>query len=436
MYISLDEEKLEIGKKTYFTELIESLIPLLNKERRIILVDEITFYDKWAIALKNLVDRSIITESTAFIVSGSYSAELVIGKRELIGRWGKLTEDIGGTYNVLPRKFSEYIQFFIEDRIIKLKLHDILHNEKAFDKIQEYYEQYKNTLHSTFLSYLVVGGYPRNIMEFYDNASEHISNSRYLEDIYKLIIEDFPRFRSGFNEDVKKLTDEELKLGLKLVIQLHNNPTGLIGKNTFRGVEEHIGLNNVLDFVNYLKASFSVGYIRNLKEIRNNTTIYKKSNKRYLHYRKYFYRDPFLYWAFLFGSQETIPKSIFKETKKLLKDKKLLGKIYESVVLSHLYTISERWHDIGEDRLYSYVISKKGQEIELCDVVYTYYHNGRRITLPFEISKKVKDSRDLHLKEIKDRLGSNKLIMVNGEKKLKRKDEIIYIPIELLLLLL
>ena len=106
------------------------------------------------------------------------------------------------------------------------------------------------------------------------------------------------------------------------------------------------------------------------------------------------------------------------------------------MVLSHLYTISERWHDIGEDRLYSYVISKKGQEIELCDVVYTYYHNGRRITLPFEISKKVKDSRDLHLKEIKDRLGSNKLIMVNGEKKLKRKDEIIYIPIELLLLLL
>ncbi len=297
-------------------------------------------------------------------------------------------------------------------------------NTGLIDLLLEIYDEYKDKLTDALNKYILIGGYPRTQIEFYETTGSSTSDARYLSDIFRLITSDITKFKNRLSTSFNKWPHDKVVSQLENLIQLHSNPTSLIGEQTFK----HIKDPNF--FLEYLKLSFSIGYLRNLQRIDSEANIVISSSD----HKKYFYRDPFVYWAFYFGSRHET--NIFSKSKELIKKEELIGSLYEAIVISHLYNLAYLKNSKGEELVYAYVKSMDNKEMELCGAVLTYSFKNRRIILPFEISKRAKDTRDLHIEEVKKSLGVNRLIMVNGEGKFEIQEDVAYVPIDLLLLVL
>ncbi len=120
LYFSLDNEKLlgVLNSKKNLQELIEALLEKFNEHKPLIIIlDEVTFYNGWPMALKNLVDRGKIGEGVGIIATGSYSLDLRNAKSYLSGRFGPLGETFDGDIFVYPRRFVEVANTIIGNRL-------------------------------------------------------------------------------------------------------------------------------------------------------------------------------------------------------------------------------------------------------------------------------------------------------------------------------
>ncbi len=457
-YLSLDEDRLiphlhEMGLST----LLQQLLRHLHPERRIIFLDEITFYPHWALSLKNLVDKGLLPEHTGILATGSYSLDLAEGKRELAGRTGYYTERIRGRLTLHPYRFSEFISAlhtplpspirYLRERskresfILSLgmnDIHPILINLKTLYSDENLLSFWKTLREESIRHYFLTGGYPRSIGSFYTTNLTHIPDARYLEDVYTLIIHDISKFKQILFSRVKKpLSDEKIFFLLKEVIRRHSQPAGFLGASSFTNIP------HAYTFCNYLQKSFSLSYLPPY----DLTSFRDVPSQPYNPPRKYYYTDPFVYWSFTAGSGSPAErKHIFRNTAHRLSQRSLLGSLLEAVILSHLSFYRYFFFLEEEPLLYALFDEdtssdphRKNQELADVLLINPFYLDNTHI-IPFEISLSAKPKKNIPLLLKKDELRQkgltfSRVIMINLQGRFEWDEDILYLPAEVFLFL-
>lgn len=120
----------------------------------IIFLDEITFVKDWWRAIKSRVDLGKFANDV-LILTGSASLELMRQKELFPGRRGK-----GQDFVMLPMDFSTYVSTFGKLDIKSSNLEDLDANLKAN-------ALYSNKISELFKQYLITGGFPVSIKDYY-----------------------------------------------------------------------------------------------------------------------------------------------------------------------------------------------------------------------------------------------------------------------------
>ena len=153
----------------------------MNVRKSIIFLDEVTFVEEWWRALKSRIDQGLFKNDVIY-VSGSASIELISGKERFPGRRG-----CGRDYYMFPMDFSEYLRVLHKVPIVAQKF-DLEKLEEIIDVNRIFEEKIFNI----FQRYLVTGGFPLAIREFYENGR--------ITSAYKTYI-DWLKSTSGFMDD-------------------------------------------------------------------------------------------------------------------------------------------------------------------------------------------------------------------------------------------
>ncbi len=141
----------------------------------IIFLDEITFVDEWWRALKARIDRGVFKKDVLYI-TGSASIELLKGRERFPGRRG-----YGRDIFYLPMAFDEYAEIFGNLRLAKNTFDELVDSLDVIKANMIYRERLKNL----FQNYLMTGGFPIPIKEFYSKGSISIySLKTYLDWLY------------------------------------------------------------------------------------------------------------------------------------------------------------------------------------------------------------------------------------------------------------
>ena len=132
-----------------------------NMVEKYIFLDEISGIENWQKAVKLLVDSGEL-ENTCLVLTGSHTLDIKYGFERLPGRTGKL----GKEYLLLPLKFSEFIS------LVKPEIHARIETVtefsiKRFNKAANSALPFEKELKVLFNQYLLAGGFPLAINEFY-----------------------------------------------------------------------------------------------------------------------------------------------------------------------------------------------------------------------------------------------------------------------------
>lgn len=132
-----------------------------NMVEKYIFLDEISGIENWQKAVKLLVDSGEL-ENTCLVLTGSHTLDIKHGFERLPGRTGKF----GKEYLLLPLKFSEFIS------LVKPEIHAHIETVTKFS-IEKFNEAvnsalpFENEIKVLFNQYLMIGGFPLAINEFY-----------------------------------------------------------------------------------------------------------------------------------------------------------------------------------------------------------------------------------------------------------------------------
>lgn len=143
--------------------------PESEKQRRVVIFDEIQYLRNWEVHLKDLVDN---TSNTKFIALGSAAAALKLKSKE--SGAGRFSD-----FMLPPLTFFEFLKFIGDDE----KLIDVLGpNEFKAKDIEK--------LNERFIDYLNFGGYPEAVLndEIRKNPEQFIRN----DIIDKVLLKDLP----------------------------------------------------------------------------------------------------------------------------------------------------------------------------------------------------------------------------------------------------
>lgn len=446
VYLSLDREDLFKGneKRKFLRELIKNIINKYKKENKplVLILDEVTFYEGWCRAFKNLIDEGIVGPGIGMIATGSYSLDLSSAKRELSGRFGPLGEAFNGDIFMYPRKFIELSESLLgEDfknfvarnfgyfakrcgMIEYLANYQTKENSIKFDYEQllnQILYQYYDDLHELFREiYLYSGGYPRSFYKAILSKSSGrvaVSDSRYIEDIYSLLVTDSKKFR---------LSEETLKDILKKI----EFPSMEITYTSLIKLKKE----EVEKYISYLKASglFAfIPYVSSSTQI-DVENLLVTSNREKL---KLIVTDPAAFIAIYMGSRG-ITGNVIEHTKEIFAQKeKIKELLFESIVVSHLL----RSPIFRKSSLIENVCFVKKENEELVDSL-AWYVNWKNELVLVAVEAK---TGNIDLKEIKrkskilkDEFKIRRLIVVSNNKELKIEEDYVIIPIEIFLLFL
>jgi predicted AAA+ superfamily ATPase len=241
------EEILEVYRSRILTEKWKSL-----KEIVYIFLDEIQYVSHWQAVLKRFYD---LRYKIKFIVTGSSSAAIKMGKESLAGR----VFDLELSYLA----FSEYLKIKGIDYGISLQLRDAAVMEDAYHRAMLHGEDLKQE----FIQYLSGGGFPE-LLEIggLKKKQEYVFNSV----IEKVVFKDLPQVTGA--RDSRLLMDILLFAAansgqLFEILQLSKN---------FKVSRE-----TVSNYLEYLKKGFLIDIIgmyspSTVKALRTNKKIYAK----------------------------------------------------------------------------------------------------------------------------------------------------------------
>ncbi|RKY36883.1 MAG: hypothetical protein DRP72_03655 [Candidatus Omnitrophota bacterium] len=445
-YISLDEESLldTLEKRRMLREFLSALIDKYSVLKPIILVlDEVTFYKGWARALKNLVDSGDIGEGVGVIATGSYSLDLSSAKSELKGRLGPLGEAVGGDLFFPTRRFVEVVESLLGSNFkdfIKKKLGKVgrrlglleflggfqdKRDVVKYDynaKIEALLSEFYSDLHGVFEIYKYSGGYPRSFSEALSSIRKkgeiNVSDARYKDDIYDLFITDCRKF---------KLDEKILQ---KILLQV-KSPSMRIAANLDTLLVGGLKKGELSKYIEYLEASglfMLIPSVSNKNDVDLDSQTIIPNGK----VQKFIVTDPAVFLSLYYCSRNIV--DIYKKASSHL-SKNIQELLFEAIVISHL-----RFLPVTRPFLnIAYVLEDDDEKKELADALVWYVNfRGEFISLPIEVKSGLNIDRRMianKARELKDKYGLGRLIVVTNTEVFEITDEFIMIPIEIFLLL-
>jgi len=261
-----------------FNSLYDLLINFLSQKergRRYIFLDEITYVNEWQRAIKSLVDSGDLKNTTLFL-TGSNALDLKISSERLPGRRGR-EENLD--INFYPLNFSQF---------------------------------YSLTKNKNFFDFLLTGGFPQVINEFY--RQQFISNfiyQSYLDwiegDIYKI----------GKSDKLMYLIFSEIFKHLGSTISWYK-----IAKNT--GIGSH---STVEDYIDVFEKIF-IAFFINFYSIDEKKVYFNKNKKIY-------FFDPIILHS-IKAKIDNFSDQFFSYAKSNINDSTLLPALMENIVASYL----------------------------------------------------------------------------------------------------
>ncbi len=136
---------------------------LSNAKKKYIFLDEISRIKNWQRAIKSLRDSGEL-DDCSLMLTGSHTLDIKYGIERLPGRTGKLGKDM----LLLPMSFSEYINLIKPEIARKIKKITKL-SVKEINKSASEANLFDSELKILFQQYLITGGFPLVINEFFSN---------------------------------------------------------------------------------------------------------------------------------------------------------------------------------------------------------------------------------------------------------------------------
>ena len=420
-YISLDYEGISDVR---LVKLLETIAVSSNNEKYVFL-DEASMYPGWAQALKNLYDMGLIESGRMKIIAaGSHSMDLAEAASKLRGRQGNLAGlfNLGGNLVHVPLRFSEVVEALraeINTFLSALKLRkpgirfEIL-KELARGNIHsllyKIYEEYFQLLQTVFEDYLLHGGYPKAIDEYYKNG---YIGKKFYSDLAELLIKDSIK---------AKLDPENLKRVLTFLLEperisglLDLSKPNVIGRDEDARPKGRFGLRKYLD---YLRTTwtFFFAYPEEGKSgsCRPN---YQGKPKNYV-------LDPFVYHA-LYSYVNNIADP-FEYSRKAVANENFRGCLVESVVAAHLLLAQQLFEHVTDINYEKVLMYKPGNEKKReTDFILCIVKGGNEYR--FIIESKYRKTPAHVIPE------KGKIILTYD--KLEEKKDLVYIPVSLFLIL-
>lgn len=259
-------------------DLLTSYLGQKISRRRFIFLDEITSVSEWQRTVKDLWDSGDFRDCTV-ILTGSNALDLQISSERLPGRRGQHIYNI----NCLPLTFSEFVRMTAGKKDIDLSLR----------------------------AYLICGGFPQAINEFYRNG--FISNVLY-ETYLNWIEGDIEKL--GKSERFLYATVSEIFKHLGSTVSWYK-----IAQNT--GIGSHSTVENYIDNLGKLFVSFSL----NFHSVEEKKTYLNKNKKIY-------FSDPVIFHS-LRGKTDNFTDQFFQYAQ-IEENHSLLPSLVENIVALHL----------------------------------------------------------------------------------------------------
>ncbi len=462
VYITLDNvdlkeaiEKGIISLRKLLRDIIKSRTEKYGKT--IVIIDEATFYDKWAITVKNLVDEHVIGPGVLILVTGSYSLELSQAKRELEGRMGILDGDDIGQRFLYPMRFVELIENIAQEVNEFMKSNSFFGPPGSLSKIGtrlrifeelatprnnnilRFFEETYDSIGDITRGYLeeiyfYTGGFPKAIYNYILN--EKVPDEIYTS-FYDLLIQDAERFHLS-PTILKELIREKLTLNASFEATLSDLQ---ITTRLTKGGPKTLKVEEVEKYLYYLtegaRVLFNLFVLEPVSR-RDRPITFNRGKPP-----KLIYSDPLIFHS-LYWISRGVRTRIYETAKSALRasmlsndeERILYSSLYEAVVCSHVVRIPMLKYGVYTE---NYGRGKNNKEYADC---VAWYFNSRENSykiIPVEVSV----GRDLDEENLleKARLTRNYLhsrLIVASRDQLailsRNGDEAIVIPAALLLL--
>ena len=344
-------------------------------QKKYIFLDEVSRIKNWQMIIKSLSDSGELKDC-CLMITGSNTLDIKYGFERLAGRTGKSGKD----FFLLPLNFSEYI-FLIKPEIAsKIKKVENISIKEINEKIESA-RIFDSELKILFNQYLITGGFPLVINEFF-------SNKKIPDYAYEI----YAKWITG---DIVKWGKQE-KILMQLMRAIISKQSSAISWDSLAKESEIKSHKTVSVYVEDLENMFALIVLYFL-ELNKKIPDYNKNKKLY-------FSDPFIYHVF---------------NKKInFKDNEVIPSLIESAVISNLARLP------GENMPYQIYYWKNKKEVDALVKI-------KENIFPFEVKYQEKifkqDYEGLHY--------FNKGILVT-RKDLVKGDKYSAIPAHLLLAVL
>jgi len=269
-----------------------------SSKRLFLFLDEISFVTEWQRSIKSLADSGFL-KNTTLLITGSNFLDLKTSSERLPGRTGKYFE---ANKLYLPLNFYQFYELLNPD----------------WDG--NFY--YKNTpkLKKYFKDYLLVGGFPNVINEFY--SKNRISPETY-ETYIKWIDGDI--YKSG----------KSLDNAYKLFREINKSLTSKTSYTNFAKKASLVSQRTVQDYIELFEMIF-VSYKAEYFSIEQRKSDFKKN-------KKFYFLDPFIHNAVI-AKENGFLDDAFNYSKNVLLAESKLNERVEEVVGASLRRLFSKFY--------------------------------------------------------------------------------------------
>ena len=238
-------------------------------KERYIFLDEVSRIKDWQRAIKSLKDSGEL-DKCCLMLTGSNTLDIKHGADRMPGRIGKLGRD----FTLLPLTFSEYTELIRPEITKKVKKIEGLSVKEINDKVNKA-RAFDSELKTLFGQYLVTGGFPLVINEFF-------SSNKVPDYIYEI----YYRWVVG---DIVKWGKRE-KILIQLLKSMILKQSSAVSWDSLAKESEIKSHKTVSAYVEDLENMFVLKVLNFLK-LDKGTPDFNKNKKLYI-------MDPFIYHVF------------------------------------------------------------------------------------------------------------------------------------------
>ncbi len=331
-------------------------------QEKYIFLDEVSRIKNWQGVIKSLSDAGEL-EHCCLLITGSNTLDIKYGLERLPGRTGRYGKD----FFLLPLNFSEYISLIKPEIASKIKKVKNISVKEINEKVESV-RIFDSELKILFNQYLITGGFPLVINEFF-------SNKKIPDYAYEI----YARWIIG---DIVKWGKQE-KILMQLIRAIISKQSSAISWDSLAKESEIKSHKTVSVYVEDLENMFAIIVLYFL-ELNKKIPDYNKNKKLY-------FSDPFIYHVFN-------KKINFKESE-------ISPSLIESVVITNLARLS------GENMPHQIYYWKNKKEVDALIKI-------KENIFPFEVKYQEKISKQDYdgLHHFNKGILITKRILVKSEK--------------------